>query len=95
MQKRGFPHSLNGHLRHYSLNTKLNENVATKHASERSTLALKPRGDVTRSPKQGYQWPHEKNSCPPKNFKKKLNENVDADADADVTCKQSLTSEET
>ena len=21
------------------------------------TLALKPRGDVTRSPKQGYQWP--------------------------------------
>ena len=23
-----------------------------------STLALKPRGDFTRSPKQGYQWPH-------------------------------------
>ena len=22
------------------------------------TLALKPRGDITRSPKQGYQWPH-------------------------------------
>ena len=22
------------------------------------TLALKPRGDVTRIPKQGYQWPH-------------------------------------
>ena len=22
------------------------------------TLALKPRGDVTKSPKQGYQWPH-------------------------------------
>ena len=22
------------------------------------TLALKPRGDVTRSPKQGSQWPH-------------------------------------
>ena len=21
------------------------------------TLALKPRGDVTRNPKQGYQWP--------------------------------------
>ena len=34
------------------------------------TLALKPRGDVTRSPKQGYQWPHKKDSCPP-NFKKK------------------------
>ena len=24
------------------------------------TVALKPRGDVTRSPKQGYQWPHKK-----------------------------------
>ena len=24
------------------------------------TLALKPRGDVTRSPKQGYQWPYKK-----------------------------------
>ena len=30
------------------------------------TLALKPRGDITRSPKQGYQWPHKKDSCPPK-----------------------------
>ena len=30
------------------------------------TLALKPRGDVTRSPKQGYQWPHKKDLCPPK-----------------------------
>ena len=27
-----------------------------------STLAFKSRADVTRSPKQGYQWPHEKNS---------------------------------
>ena len=35
------------------------------------TLALKPRGDVTRSPKEGYQWPHKKESCPPKNFFKK------------------------
>ena len=36
------------------------------------TLALKPR-EVTRSPKQGYQWPQEKDSCPPKiNFKKNL-----------------------
>ena len=33
------------------------------------TLALKPRGDITRSPKQGYQWPHKKDSCPPKIFK--------------------------
>ena len=33
-------------------------------------LALKPRGDVTRSPKQGYQWSHKKDSCPPKIFKK-------------------------
>ena len=28
------------------------------------TLALKPRGDITRSPKQGYQWPHRKDLCP-------------------------------
>ena len=33
------------------------------------TLALKPRGDITRSPKQGYQWPHKKKSCPPKILK--------------------------
>ena len=26
-----------------------------KHASQKSTLALKPRADITRSPKQGYQ----------------------------------------
>ena len=25
-----------------------------------ATLALKPKGDVTRSPKQGYQWPCKK-----------------------------------
>ena len=31
-----------------------------------STLALKPRADVTRSPKQGYQWPHETDMCPTK-----------------------------
>ena len=30
---------------------------ARKCASEKSTLALKPRTDITRSPKQGYQWP--------------------------------------
>ena len=35
------------------------------------TLALKPRGDVTRSPKQGYQWPHKKDFCPPKTLEKK------------------------
>ena len=35
------------------------------------TLALKPRGDITRSPKQGYQWPHKKHSCPPKILKKR------------------------
>ena len=28
-------------------------------------MALKPRGDVTRSPKQGYQWPHKKDLRPP------------------------------
>ena len=43
----------------------------TKHTSEGSTLALKPKGDVIRSPKQGYQWPHKKDSCPPKFILKK------------------------
>ena len=34
------------------------------------TLALKPRGDVTRGPKQGYQWP-QKWTCVQQKFKKK------------------------
>ena len=41
-----------------------------KHASEGSNLALKPRGYVTRSPRLGYQWSHEKDLCPPKIKKK-------------------------
>ena len=32
------------------------------------TLALKPRGDVTRNPKQGYQWLPKKDVCLPKSF---------------------------
>ena len=36
-----------------------------------STLALKPRADVTRSPKQEYQWLHKKDLCPTKILKKK------------------------
>ena len=35
------------------------------------TLALNPRGDVTRNPKQGYQWPQKKDMCRPKTFFKK------------------------
>ena len=34
------------------------------------TLALKSRGDITRSPKQGYQWSH-KWTCVQQKFKKK------------------------
>ena len=34
------------------------------------TLAFKPRGNITRSPKQGYQWPH-KWACVQQKFKKK------------------------
>ena len=50
-------------------------------ASEGSTLTLKPRVDVTRSPKQGYQWPHEKEKkrTPPVGFfshPKKYQQNV-------------------
>ena len=29
-----------------------------KHARKRFNLALKPKADFTRSPNQGYQWPH-------------------------------------
>ena len=29
-----------------------------------SNLALKSMADVTRSPKQGYLWPHKKDLCP-------------------------------
>ena len=38
----------------------------TRGESEKSTLALKLGVEVTRSPKQGYKWPHKKDSCPPK-----------------------------
>ena len=31
-----------------------------KHTSEGSTMALKRRADVTRCPKQGYEWPYKK-----------------------------------
>ena len=34
------------------------------------TLALKPRGDVTRNPKQGYQWPQKWTCVRQKLFKK-------------------------
>ena len=35
------------------------------------TLALKRRGDITRSPKQGYQWPQKMDMCPTKIYLKK------------------------
>ena len=41
-----------------------------------STLGLKPRADITRSPKQGYQWSHEKDLCHPKFLKKKNKINI-------------------
>ena len=42
-----------------------------KKVHKGSTLALKPWADFTRSSKQGYQWPHEKDLRPPKIYKKK------------------------
>ena len=48
----------------------------TKHAMRESTLALKPRADVTRSPKQGYQWSHKKDLCSPIFFWKILFLNI-------------------
>ena len=45
---------------------------ATKHASEGSTLALKPRAGNTRNPKQGFQWLHKKDLCPSRIFFSKI-----------------------
>ena len=46
------------------------------HTSEKthkgSTLHLKPKADVTRSPRQGYQWPHKKDLCHPKILNEKI-----------------------
>ena len=42
------------------------------------TLALKPRGDVTRSPKQGYQWPHKKGLMSSKNLQKKKKDDLNS-----------------
>ena len=46
------------------------EDHTSENMQKGSTLALKPRADVTISPIQGYQWPHEKDLCPPKILKK-------------------------
>ena len=43
---------------------------ASKHASEGIHPGFEPRADITRSPKQGYQWPREKDMCPTKIKKK-------------------------
>ena len=41
----------------------VNLRITPEKARKGSTLALKSRADVTRSPKQGYQWPHKKDVC--------------------------------
>ena len=45
------------------------EDRTSEKACKGSTQALKPMADITRSPKQEYQWPHKKDLCPP-NLKK-------------------------
>ena len=50
------------------------ESIACRQQSTQareSTLAFKPRAEVTRSPKEGYLWPHKKDSCLAKNLNKK------------------------
>ena len=47
------------------LDVKLRIAQLMKHISKGPTLAFKLRSDVTISPKQGYQWPHKKDLCPP------------------------------
>ena len=46
-----------------------------------STLTLKPWADVTRSPKQGYQWPLKKDWCLPIFFLKKSCDCLTGNAD--------------
>ena len=46
------------------------DHMSKKACKKGSTLAMKPSTDITRRPKQGYQWPHEKDLCPPIIFKK-------------------------
>ena len=48
-------------------------NLRISQARKGSTLALKPRSDIyiTGSKKQGYQWSHEKDLCPPKILRKR------------------------
>ena len=68
------------------------------------TLALKPRGDVTSNPKQGYQWPQNRicvrqkhcvSWCSTEKLKKDLTNNRDPDSgEATGIIKWSLTSEE-
>ena len=40
------------------------------------TLALKPRGDITRSPKQGYQWP-QKWACIQQKLRRRKKKNLE------------------
>ena len=45
------------------------------------TKHLKTRGDVTRTLKQGYQWPHKKDLCLPNFFEKKIHKDTGISAD--------------
>ena len=45
--------------------------TALRQESEKSNLTSKPRRDFTKSPTQGYQWPHVKDLCLPKIYFKK------------------------
>ena len=49
------------------------EDHTGEKACKGSTLAWKLRANITRSPKQGYQCPHEKDLSPPKNIFKNKN----------------------
>ena len=67
------PNDNKNHQANCGLNKETRNNYsarARKRTSEKSTLALEPRANVTKSPKQEYQWSHEKDLCPPR-FKKK------------------------
>ena len=52
-------------------NRGISETQGRHHQKSKKGLSVKLRADITTSPKQGYQWSHEKDLCSPK-FKRKV-----------------------
>ena len=62
--------SFNWDHEHLTLATRTATVVARSLSLSHMFNPMKPRADVTRSPKQGYQWLHKRDLCSPKTLKK-------------------------